>query len=132
MAYSRYILDVGQSEDWLALQMALAPCLIGYGAIARRLHNDSNSVREGNDYWKWIENYVADDYIQAVKKGSGKYRPCRWRVEESDKPPELLEKHISLESPGRIEQLVNIFIRATQLEIEFWDFEAHVIEQDGL
>jgi hypothetical protein len=33
-----HILDVGQSEDWLALQMALAPCLIGYGTIAKRLH----------------------------------------------------------------------------------------------
>jgi hypothetical protein len=71
-AYSRYILDVGQSEDWLALQMALAPCLIGYGAIARRLHSDGNTLRDGNKYWKWIENYVADDYTEAVRLGSGK------------------------------------------------------------
>lgn len=71
-AYSRYILDVGQSEDWLALQMALAPCLIGYGAIAKRLHTDEESQRNGNRYWKWIENYVADDYSEAVRLGSGK------------------------------------------------------------
>lgn len=70
-AYSRYILDVGQSEDWLALQMALAPCLIGYGAIAQRLHGDKETLREGNRYWKWIENYVADDYTEAVRLGSG-------------------------------------------------------------
>lgn len=71
-AYSRYILDVGQSEDWLALQVALAPCLIGYGAIAQRLYHEKDTVREGNRYWKWIENYVADDYTQAVRLGSGK------------------------------------------------------------
>jgi thiaminase len=73
-AYSRYILDVGQSEDWLALQVALAPCLIGYGEIARQLHRDERSVRTGNRYWKWVENYVADDYSQAVVAGTGEFR----------------------------------------------------------
>ncbi len=65
------MLDVGQSQDWLALQMALAPCLLGYGAAARRLHSSADSVQEGNLYWRWVENYVADDYVEAVRKGSG-------------------------------------------------------------
>ncbi|KAJ5087518.1 heme oxygenase-like multi-helical [Penicillium angulare] len=103
-AYSRYILDVGQSEDWLALQMALAPCLIGYGAIAKRLHSDKGTLREGNNYWKWIENYVADDYSEAVRLGSA-----------------LLEKHMHKVSPDRVESLIKIFVRATELEISFWD-----------
>jgi len=51
--------------------MALAPCLIGYGAIAQRLYREKSSKREGNRYWKWIENYVAEDYTQAVEIGSG-------------------------------------------------------------
>lgn len=67
----RYVLDIGQSEDWLALQIAMAPCLLGYGAIAKRLHADPRSKREGNIYWTWIENYVAEDYVTAVKTGSG-------------------------------------------------------------
>lgn len=25
-------------------------------------------------YWAWIENYVADDYVAAVKAGSGKLK----------------------------------------------------------
>ncbi|KAL4797109.1 DNA polymerase family B-domain-containing protein [Aspergillus venezuelensis] len=103
-AYSRYILDVGQSEDWLALQVALAPCLIGYGAIAQRLHAEEKTVREGNRYWKWIENYVAEDYTEAVRLGS-----------------ELLEKHMRKVSPSRMEELIKIFVRATELEIGFWD-----------
>ncbi|KAJ5599646.1 hypothetical protein N7450_000713 [Penicillium hetheringtonii] len=103
-AYSRYILDVGQSEDWLALQMALAPCLIGYGAIARRLYSEEGTIRKGNQYWKWIENYVAEDYTEAVRLGS-----------------ELLEQHMQKVSPSRMEELIQIFVRATELEISFWD-----------
>jgi thiaminase len=67
----RYVLDIGQSQDWLALQIALAPCLIGYGEIAKRLYADCKTKRNGNIYWKWIETYVADDYSEAVRVGSG-------------------------------------------------------------
>lgn len=72
VAYSRYVLDIGQSQDWLALQMSLAPCLLGYGIAARRLASEHVGSHEGNKYWRWIENYIADDYQEAVKIGSGK------------------------------------------------------------
>lgn len=65
------MLDIGQSEDWLALQIALLPCLIGYGIIARRLYDDPKTSRESK-YWKWIETYVAEDYCEAMRNGSGK------------------------------------------------------------
>jgi len=74
-AYTRFVLDTGSSDDWLALQIALAPCLIGYGVIAKRLHADSNTLREGNRYWKWIENYAAEDYDEAVELGIGTLGP---------------------------------------------------------
>lgn len=70
-AYTRYVLDVGQSGDWLGLQMALAPCLLGYGAAAKMLHDHEKTVREGNTYWAWIKNYNEEDYTDAVKLGSG-------------------------------------------------------------
>ncbi|KAG5949800.1 hypothetical protein E4U53_005753 [Claviceps sorghi] len=108
-AYTRYILDVGQSQDWLALQMALAPCLLGYGAVAKMLYAHESTRRdEGNTYWPWIQNYVADDYVQAVKLGS-----------------ELLEEHMQLQSPNRIEELVNVFIHATKMELGFWEMFPH-------
>lgn len=123
-AYSRYILDVGQSEDWLALQMALTPCLIGYGAIAKRLHAGENTLRDGNTYWKWIENYVADDYTEAVRLGSGK-SDCEERAEHLTDSCHviiaLLEDHMQHVSPSRMEELIQIFVRATELEIRFWD-----------
>jgi thiaminase len=67
----RYVLDIGHSEDWLALQISMAPCLIGYGVIANRLYDDPNTKREGNLYWSWIKTYVAEDYTEAVKVGTG-------------------------------------------------------------
>lgn len=72
-AYSRYILDVGQSQDWLALQIALLPCLLGYGMIGRRLKDlqTTNPPKEPNAYLTWINNYVADDYTEAVRTGRG-------------------------------------------------------------
>ncbi|KAH8126007.1 hydroxymethylpyrimidine/phosphomethylpyrimidine kinase / thiaminase [Trichoderma asperellum] len=103
-AYTRYVLDIGQSEDWLALQMALAPCLLGYGAVAKMLHAHDDTVRDGNTYWAWIENYNADDYVEAVRLGS-----------------ELLEQSIRLQSPSRIEELIKIFAHATKMEIGFWE-----------
>jgi thiaminase len=99
-AYTRYVLDVGMSEDYLALQLALAPCLLGYGAIAEMLHADPNTKKTDaeNTYWKWILNYIADDYVGAVLTGRA-----------------LLERHAVLQSPSRIEELVRIFIHATKV-----------------
>lgn len=52
--------------------MALAPCLLGYGAVAKMLHGHASTVKTAeNIYWPWIENYVADDYVEAVRLGSG-------------------------------------------------------------
>ena len=39
--------------------------------IAQNLLKDKATVREGNKYWKWIETYVAEDYVKAMANGSG-------------------------------------------------------------
>ncbi|KAF4119743.1 hydroxymethylpyrimidine/phosphomethylpyrimidine kinase / thiaminase, partial [Geosmithia morbida] len=104
-AYTRFVLDVGQSEDWLALQVAMAPCLLGYYAVADMLRSHADTVRDDtNTYWTWIKNYVADDYVEAVRLGS-----------------DLLEKYAMKQSPARIEELVKIFIHGTRMEIGFWE-----------
>ncbi len=45
VAYTRWVTDVGAREDWFGLQIAMMPCLLGYGAIARRLYDSGNTVR---------------------------------------------------------------------------------------
>lgn len=99
-AYTRYVLDIGMSQDFVALQIALLPCLIGYGIIAKRLYEDANTVRVGSKYWKWIEQYVADEYRGAMMRGS-----------------ELVEKHAAGLSPSKVEELAKVFIHATNVSI---------------
>lgn len=94
-AYTRYVLDIGQSQDWLALQVALLPCLIGYGMIAKRLFDDTNTLREGR-YWTWIQQYVDEPYVEAMARGSA-----------------LIEEHAGKQSVARIDELAQIFIHAT-------------------
>lgn len=102
----------------------MAPCLIGYGVIAKRLHADPRTKREGNIYWKWIENYVAEDFVEAVQVGSGKWCFCEcWQGADQRQFPDLLERHAVLQSPNRIEELVKIFIHATKVRIREETFE---------
>jgi len=67
------VLDIGQSEDWLALQISLLPCLLGYSVIAQRLQElqKTHPPKTANRYLTWINNYVAEDYSQAVAEGRG-------------------------------------------------------------
>lgn len=96
-AYTRYVLDIGQSQDWLALQVALLPCLIGYGIIAKRLFDDTNTLREGR-YWTWIQQYVDKEYMDAMARGSA-----------------LIEEHAGKQSVARLDELAQIFIHATNV-----------------
>lgn len=59
----------------MALQIALLPCLLGYGVIGTRLLGHPDTVREGNRYWPWIETYSGPDYQGAVKVGRGACDP---------------------------------------------------------
>jgi len=47
--------------------------LLGYHVIAERLHKlqASHPPSRPNPYRTWIDNYLAEDYIEAVKKGRG-------------------------------------------------------------
>ncbi|KAF2150155.1 putative thiamine biosynthesis protein (Thi-4) [Myriangium duriaei CBS 260.36] len=139
-AYSRFILDTGMQQDWLALQIAMLPCLLGYGMVAARLVEQYRGRNKGDQsegarlvaslrsvaereegaeemnivtleetedsgtYRQWIENYVADDYTEAVRKG------C-----------ELVEGYAAKQSPARIEELMQVFLHATNMETGFWD-----------
>ncbi|KAJ2961322.1 hypothetical protein NQZ79_g3419 [Umbelopsis isabellina] len=107
VAYTRYVLDQGATGDAMDLQVAMAPCSLGYGEIGRKLYNDPNTKREGNPYWQWIVNYAAEDFQASV-----------------DENRALLEKlalhHIST-SATRWSEVCEIFKQATILEIQFWE-----------
>ncbi|MGI9280101.1 MAG: thiaminase II [Endozoicomonas sp.] len=105
MAYTRYVLERGMAGDILDLQTALSPCSVGYAEIGLRLISDPATQKEGNPYWKWIQTYGGDEFVQGAIK----------QVEAIEKLA------ASRFSEGRMESLCRTFREATRLEIGFWD-----------
>lgn len=78
---------------------------MGYHEIAKRLYDDPNTVRgEQNRYWKWIESYVAEDYIEAVKT-------ARNGIEKLAREAGLRE----------VEEGVRAFRQGCRMEVAFWE-----------
>ncbi|PUU77833.1 Phosphomethylpyrimidine kinase-domain-containing protein [Tuber borchii] len=100
-AYTRFVLDIGMSQDFFALQVAMAPCLLGYQEVALRLAKEGK--KDDNIYWEWVESYSGKSYGEAVIRGR-----------------ELLEDLSQDVGVKRISELVAIFAKATRMERNFW------------
>lgn len=105
MAYTRYVLERGVAGDVLDLQVALAPCTIGYAVIGRRLAALPGALDAANPYRDWVEMYSGEAYLESVRE----------TVRLVDR---LAERRLT---PARFEDLVETFRQATRLEIAFWD-----------
>ena len=105
IAYSRYMLDRGQTGDVLDLLVTLSACLAGYGEIGLRLLADPRTKLEGNPYRDWIETYGGDEYIELVREGLSSMEA------------------VSQEYGGeaRFARLLEQFRQAVRLEAAFWD-----------
>lgn len=107
LAYTRYVLEAGYSGDILDLLAALAPCVLGYGAIGARL------AGSGGPYADWIETYGGQDYQQLCHDVGALVDAA-------------LERRLG---PGwadlpRAATLAARFATATRLEVGFWDMAA--------
>jgi thiaminase/transcriptional activator TenA len=109
LAYTRYVLDTGMRGDLLALQVALAPCVIGYAEIAARLAARPEAHAETNPYRIWIAEYAGAPY-QAV---AAKARAHLERLADS------------YATPAREAELIAIFKESTRLEFDFWEMGWH-------
>jgi len=69
VSYTRYVIDRGLAGDILDLEVALAPCTVGYGEVALRIMADPNRRLVGNPYQSWIDTY-ADPGYQALARGA--------------------------------------------------------------
>lgn len=103
VAYTRYVLDCGMTGDLLDLNVALAPCTIGYAEIGERL---ARQYAPGADhpYREWIEEYAGAEF-------QGAARAAIARLDELA-GGELSER--------RMRELEGVFATATRLESEFW------------
>lgn len=116
IAYCDYLLQLGKTEDFLGIKVALAPCLHGYaeaGAYGKRIRDQSEyldtsnlDAEQSNAYAAWLGDYTSDWYIDADKKGRETLDELCLRTDVS---------------AARLEELVDIFNRVTILEVNFWD-----------
>ncbi|MBK1656956.1 thiaminase II [Paracraurococcus ruber] len=104
VSYTRYVIDRGLAGDILDLEVALAPCTVGYGEVALRILADPNRRTEGNPYQSWIDTY-ADPGYQAIAKAAAA------RIDA------LGESH---GGQARFAILGSTFAEAARLEARFW------------
>lgn len=114
VAYTRYVLDVGHSASLLDLQVALAPCVVGYAEIGADLAPQLQVWKESHPgeqhpYAEWIEEYAGEGF-QAGAAAAVE------RLDELSgfgaKEKELTEK--------RLAELTTVFRTATRMESAFW------------
>ncbi|WP_397546816.1 thiaminase II [Rhodothermus marinus] len=105
LAYTRYVLERGFSGDVLDLQVALAPCIVGYAEIGRALHAQFAETLPQNPYRDWIETYAGEAYQQVARNA----------ILQLDR---LAARRLT---EARFPELVETFRQATRLEVAFWD-----------
>jgi thiaminase/transcriptional activator TenA len=103
LAYTRFVLERGLAGDLLDLQVALAPCIVGYAEIGQRLGAET-AGRDDHPYRAWIEAY-ADAAYQAV---------AATHVAQLDA---LMARR---GGTARLPALITTFTQATRLEAAFW------------
>jgi thiaminase (transcriptional activator TenA) len=104
IAYSRFVLDRGLAGDRLDLEVALAPCVVGYAVIAAERMADPRSRCAGNPYREWLEMYAGSEYQSLAREAEAA----------------LDEQFACRGGEGRIASLAANFVLATRLEADFW------------
>jgi thiaminase/transcriptional activator TenA len=104
VAYTRFVLDRGLAGDRLDLEVALAPCIVGYAEIARERLADPATRGAGNPYREWLLMYAGDEY-QGLAQGAA---------------AALDELFARRGGEGRFPSLAASFTAATRLEADFW------------
>jgi thiaminase/transcriptional activator TenA len=104
IAYTRFVLDRGVAGDRLDLEVALAPCIVGYAVIAAERIRDPASRLEGNPYREWLEMYGGSDYQKLAREAAAA----------------LDEQFARRGGEGRFSSLAGTFAAAARLEADFW------------
>ena len=103
-AYTRFVLDRGLAGDRLDLEVALAPCVIGYAVIAAERMADPQTRLDGNPYREWLEMYSGSEYQGLAREAEAA----------------LDEEFARRGGEGRFASMAANFALATGLEADFW------------
>ncbi len=104
VAYTRFVLDCGMSGDLLDLHVALAPCVIGYAEIGRRLAPGGTDALAEHPYRDWIGEYAGAAYQDIAAEARRHLDDLAARA--------MTER--------RFGELVTLFAKASRLEADFW------------
>ena len=104
VSYTRWVMDRGMHGDILDLEIALVPCTVGYGEVARRIMADTARMVSGNPYQSWIESYAGEGYQNMAEAAAH-------RIDA------LGESH---GGEARFASLLRDFSMAARLEQRFW------------
>ena len=104
-AYTRFVIECGHRGDLLDLMTALAPCVVGYAEIGRKLAGSPTLDQKPNLFKSWIEMYSGEEYQKVASSAIHQLET-------------LFKKR---GGPNRYNSLSSIFNQATRLEIEFWE-----------
>jgi thiaminase/transcriptional activator TenA len=104
IAYTRFVLDRGLAGDRLDLEVALAPCIVGYAVIAAERIADPTTRLDGNRYREWLEMYSGSDYQDLAREATAA----------------LDEQFARRGGEGRFPSLAATFATAARLEADFW------------
>jgi len=108
IAYTRYVLELGYSGDFLDLLSALAPCVLGYGEIGM---NGKNLKIKTLMYQKWIDTYSSDEYQDVCKNVAN-------LIDQAF----LLRLGSDYVNTYKWNKVNKIFNKATLLEIDFLEY----------
>src|SRR5271170_786501 len=104
IAYTRFVLDRGVAGDRLDLEVALAPCIVGYAEIAAEQMADPATRLDGNRYRDWLEMYSGSEYQDLAREAEAA----------------LDEQFARRGGEGRFRSLTAGFATASRLEADFW------------
>jgi thiaminase/transcriptional activator TenA len=104
IAYTRFVLDRGLAGDRLDLEVALAPCIVGYAEIAAERMADPATNLAANPFKSWLDMYAGAEY-QALA---------------AEAKAALDEQFARRGGEGRFPALAATFTAATRLEADFW------------
>ncbi|MFK8034927.1 MAG: thiaminase II [Hyphomicrobiales bacterium] len=104
IAYTRFVLEAGHAGDVLDLNVALAPCMLGYAEIADWLIETFGIPSVDHPYHAWIMEYAGAAYQDVARETQAT----------------LQKQADDLVTEARLPRLEKLFAQATRLEADFW------------
>ena len=101
IAYSRYILDAAMSGSLAELYAAIAPCLMGYGEIGKRIKDEG--FIDNNPYQPWIDVFSSDEFLSITAQNEAQINTL------------LVDA-----SPAQADKFQRLFNTAARMEVNFW------------